>query len=418
MTGRTVGGLLRDLSVPSLPTVEGLVSRPLGKAVSLTDGTVSNPTSTSQLAQNLLSHTFDLKHKELLSNDEAKAGSSCDEENGNNARRKREFIPAEKKDDGYWDKRKKNNESAKRSREKRRANDTVLERRVVGLLEENGRLRAELLALKFRFGLVKDSSDVSSRTLSAPLCPQPAPRLTHFYQPHADGFPYHNNPPSTHLTHPHPPQQGAVYGPRGAGLLSANSVSEESGVSASWRSEGGSPVFFDDAICERSGPPLREPREDQQGYDSHSCPMEVNRSPYVSRLDSPEGLRSLPHKLRFKGPAGCSDGGEMSPPSDTRHGGPPVATVWPNIQVRNNQHSAWDNQTAGQVSGFCGGPRQQCQGPLSGPYNASSLQYSRDSSRDSTEDVSLRSQISCLSQEVAQLKRLFSQQLLSKSVKA
>ncbi|KAL6110532.1 uncharacterized protein ACO6RY_19596 [Pungitius sinensis] len=418
MTGQTVGSLLRDLSVPSLPTVEA--SRPLGRAVSLTDGTASIPTSTSQLAQTLPSHTFNLQHKELLSNAEAKAGSSCDEDNGNNARRKREFIPAEKKDDGYWDKRKKNNESAKRSREKRRANDTVLERRVMGLLEENGRLRAELLALKFRFGLVKNSSDVS--TLSEALCAQPAPRLTHFYQPHADRFPYPNNPPSTHLVHPHPPQQGAIYGPRGAGLLSANSVSEESGVSTSWGSEGGSPVFFDDATCERSGPPLREPREDQQGFDSHSCPMEVHRSPYVSRLDSPEGLRSLPLKLRFKGPAGCSDGGEMSPSSDTRHGGPPVATVWPNIQARNNQQSAWDNLTEGHVSGYreeaCGGPGQQCPGPSSAPYNASSLQNSRDSSGDSTEDVSLRSQVSCLSQEVAQLKRLFSQQLLSKSVKA
>ncbi|KAM8879194.1 uncharacterized protein AB9W97_014688 [Spinachia spinachia] len=416
MTGQTVGGLPRHLSVPSSLTAEGLTSRPVGRTVSLTDGTVSILTSTSQLAQTLLSHTLDLKHKELLSNAEAKAGSSCSEDNGNNARRKRQFIPAEKKDDGYWDKRKKNNEAAKRSREKRRANDTVLERRVMGLREENGRLRAELLALKFRFGLVKDSPDVSTRTLSAPFCAQPAPRLTHFYEPHADGFPYPNNPPSTHLIHPQPPQQGAIYGPRGAGLLSANSVSEESGVSTSWGSEGNSPFFFDEAISERSEPPLREPREDQHGYDK--CPMEVNSSLYVSRLDSPEGLRSLPHKLRFKGPAGCSDGGEMSASSDNRHGGPPVATVWPSIQVRNNQQSAWGHQTEGHASGYreepCGGAGQQCQGPSSGPYNASSLQ----NSRDSTEDVSLRSQISCLSQEVAQLKRLFSQQLLSKSVKA
>uniref|UniRef100_A0A8C6YGH8 BZIP domain-containing protein n=1 Tax=Naja naja TaxID=35670 RepID=A0A8C6YGH8_NAJNA len=69
------------------------------------------------------------------------------------ARRKREFTPDDKKDDGYWDKRKKNNEAAKRSREKRRVSDLALEGRVLALLEENARLKAELLALKFRFEL-------------------------------------------------------------------------------------------------------------------------------------------------------------------------------------------------------------------------------------------------------------------------
>uniref|UniRef100_A0A8C5DLT7 BZIP domain-containing protein n=1 Tax=Gouania willdenowi TaxID=441366 RepID=A0A8C5DLT7_GOUWI len=99
------------------------------------------------------------------------AGSSCDEDaannNNNSARRKRDLIPNEKKDDGYWDKRRKNNEAAKRSREKRRANDMVLEQRILGLLEENAQLRAELLAVKFRFGLVKDPSDIQQITSSA-----------------------------------------------------------------------------------------------------------------------------------------------------------------------------------------------------------------------------------------------------------
>ncbi|XP_054461107.1 nuclear factor, interleukin 3 regulated, member 3 [Anoplopoma fimbria] len=422
MTGQTVGGITQDLSVPSLLAGEGPESRPPGRAVSFTDKAISILTSTSQLAQTLLSHTFALKHKESLANAEAKAGSSCDEDDGNNARRKREFIPVEKKDDGYWDKRKKNNEAAKRSREKRRTNDMVLERRVMGLLEENARLRAELLALKFRFGLVKDSSDVSILPLSAPLCAHPTPRPTHFYQPHTHGTPYQDTPPITHHVHPHPPQQGAIYGPRGAGPLSGHSVSEESSMSTSCGSNVGSPVFFDDTLSERSGPSPREPMEEQQGYDSHICPMEAHGSRYVSRQDSPEGLRSLPHKLRFKGPAGCSDGGEMSPPSDTRHSGPPVATVWPNIQVRNHQHQAgWDNRTESQApwsrEEACGGHGQQYHGPSSGHYNSSSLQNSRDT-KYSTEDISLRSQISCLSQEVAQLKKLFSQQMLSKSLKA
>ncbi|XP_037621577.1 NFIL3 like protein-like [Sebastes umbrosus] len=415
MTGQTVGGNIQDLSAPPLLAVEGPESRPLERTLSFTDEAVSIMTSTSQLAKTFLNHTFALKHKESLANAEAKGGSNCDEDNGNSARRKREFIPDENKDDGYWDKRKKNNEAAKRSREKRRANDVVLERRVLGLLEENACLRAELLALKFRFGLVKDPSEVSILPLSAPVCAPPTPRTTHSYQPHTDGPSYPNTPPSTHHIHSHPPQQGAIYGPRGTGPLTSHSVSEESGVSTSCSSNMGSPVFFDDTLSERGGPSPRELVEEQRGYDSHICPPEANESHYINRQDSPEGLRSLPHKLRFKGPAGCSDGGETSPASDTRHSGPPVATVWPNIQVKNHQQAGWDSRTESQApwsrEEACGGLGQQYQGPSSGHHKSSSLQNSSDT-KCSTDDVSLRSQISCLSQEVAQLKRLFSQQLL------
>ncbi|KAM3842703.1 nuclear factor interleukin-3-regulated protein [Diretmus argenteus] len=69
-------------------------------------------------------------------------------------RRKREFIPEERKDNQYWERRRKNNEAAKRSREKRRINDLVLENKLMALGEENASLKAELLSLKLRFGLV------------------------------------------------------------------------------------------------------------------------------------------------------------------------------------------------------------------------------------------------------------------------
>ncbi|XP_065102633.1 nuclear factor, interleukin 3 regulated, member 4 [Paramisgurnus dabryanus] len=92
-------------------------------------------------------------------------------------RRKREFIPDEKKDAMYWEKRRKNNEAAKRSREKRRVSDYVLETRLVSLSEENARLRAELLALKLRYGLLSPGIPYSSpqRALSQlhSLPPQP-----------------------------------------------------------------------------------------------------------------------------------------------------------------------------------------------------------------------------------------------------
>ncbi|KAG8011003.1 Nuclear factor interleukin-3-regulated protein [Nibea albiflora] len=72
-------------------------------------------------------------------------------------RRKREFIPEEKKDNLYWERRRKNNEAAKRSREKRRINDMVLENKLMALGEENASLKAELLSLKLKFGLVSSA---------------------------------------------------------------------------------------------------------------------------------------------------------------------------------------------------------------------------------------------------------------------
>nr|XP_020474409.1 nuclear factor interleukin-3-regulated protein [Monopterus albus] len=73
-------------------------------------------------------------------------------------RRKREFTPEEKKDTLYWERRRKNNEAAKRSREKRRINDMVLENKLMALGQENASLRAELLSLKLKFGLVSSAA--------------------------------------------------------------------------------------------------------------------------------------------------------------------------------------------------------------------------------------------------------------------
>ncbi|KAI5101573.1 nuclear factor, interleukin 3 regulated, member 4 [Silurus meridionalis] len=87
-------------------------------------------------------------------------------ERGIGLRRKREFTPEEKKDACYWEKRRKNNEAAKRSREKRRANDFMLETRLVALSEENAALRAELLALNLRYGLLSSNCPYTSHPRS------------------------------------------------------------------------------------------------------------------------------------------------------------------------------------------------------------------------------------------------------------
>lgn len=417
MPGQTAGVFSQDLSVPSLLAADGRGSGPLGGTGFLTDDTASILTSTRQLAQGLLGRTFSLKHKDTLASAEAKTGSSCDEDGGSSARRKREFIHDDKKDDGYWDKRRKNNEAAKRSREKRRANDMVLEQRVMGLLEENAQLRAELLALKFRFGLVKDPSEVSVVPLSAAIFGQQKLFGASYCQPHTNGSMYLNAPSnsSAQHCHPHPPHQGPSYGPRSVGPPSNHSVSEESGVSTSCCSNVGSPVCLDSTPNEHGGPSPPQPAEDQQGYDAHICPLEVNDTQCSIRQDSSEGLKSLPHKLRFKGPGGCSEGGESSPAPDSRLRGPLVATLGPNIQQgRNPPQARWDSQVESQAPWSreegCGGLGQPFQGPSSGCYNSSSSQNSEDT-KCSIEDPNLRSQISCLTQEVAQLKKLFSQHL-------
>jgi len=72
-------------------------------------------------------------------------------------RKQREFIPDNKKDDSYWDRRRRNNEAAKRSREKRRYNDMILETRVVELSKENHVLKAQLAAIKDKYGINGES---------------------------------------------------------------------------------------------------------------------------------------------------------------------------------------------------------------------------------------------------------------------
>ena len=74
-----------------------------------------------------------------------------------NQRKQREFIPDNKKDESYWDRRRRNNEAAKRSREKRRLTDMVLESRVFELTKENHLMRAQLAAIRDKFGIVGDN---------------------------------------------------------------------------------------------------------------------------------------------------------------------------------------------------------------------------------------------------------------------
>lgn len=99
---------------------------------------------------------------------------SADEQSlrGAGYRRKREFIPEDRKDATYWEKRRKNNEAAKRSREKRRANDYLLERRLLELSKENSQLQEELAYMKLRFGFVGPLGLNTNATAAAALSAQ------------------------------------------------------------------------------------------------------------------------------------------------------------------------------------------------------------------------------------------------------
>ncbi|XP_056136913.1 nuclear factor, interleukin 3 regulated, member 3 [Lampris incognitus] len=411
-----MGSILHDLSTPPLLSVESTESHP--RPTSFTEEAVSIPTSTSHLARTLLGHTSALKPQESLANTNTNdtAGSGCDD---NGIRRKREFIPDERKDEGYWDKRRKNNEAAKRSREKRRANDIVQEARVLGLLEENARLRAELLALKFRFGLVKDPSHVSILPLSVPSYTQLVTPTQRHYPSLSSSYQSTPSANSTHHSTHFPPQQSAMYGLKDAGVPAGHSkgnITEESGISTPSSSNVSSPVFFNDGLNENGWPSPKYRVEGQQGYEPNLCSPEVTQAQYVSKQDFGESLRSLPHKLRFKAPGGGSDGGDVPPSHDSKHSYPPLATVKPHVQqINTSRDSRGMNQPlwTREEQGTSGGAEQQYQCASPG-HHSSSPPLSSSETRYMMENNNLISQLSSLSQDVAQLKKLFSQQVFSK----
>ncbi|KAG9343950.1 hypothetical protein JZ751_013339 [Albula glossodonta] len=397
----------------------------MGGALSFTDEAVSILTSSSLLARSLLGRPSALKRKEdsiAVETDDSSAAAAA----ANALRRKREFTPQDKKDDGYWDKRKKNNEAAKRSREKRRLNDMALESRVLALLEENARLRAELLALRFRFGLVKDPSSTPILPLAPPTpaaataAPTPPPTTSHFYLPRPEGgYPQPQPPPGHHgcLYGAQQLGHGQAQGPRDGG-----SLSEDSGFSTPGSSSVGSPVFFDDRLSEHGK--LSPHRGEEPGYEPHPCPTEgetlggggaadPSRGGVLGRPDSGEGLRSLPHKLRFKTP-GAGDGvngggGDLGGDSSRRSPTQPMgARDVPREPMRGHflpsgeASGLWQQQQEEIRGGVGGRPLLE---PQLGAEQPSGYSRPPDSHYHAENSV-LRSQLSSLSKEVAQLKRI------------
>ncbi|XP_047212035.1 nuclear factor interleukin-3-regulated protein-like [Girardinichthys multiradiatus] len=368
--------------------------------LSFTDEAVSILTSSNLLARSLLGRTSAIKRKE------SPAAT---------ARRKREFIPQDKKDDSYWDKRRKNNEAAKRSREKRRVNDMVLESRVLALLEENARLRAELLALKFRFGLIKDPSNTQILPLAG-ASQHNVQNLTPQYYSHRGDAGPQTSPaphPNNHLG------QSSTRGSREAGNLS-----EDSGFSTPGGSSVGSPIFFEDRFGDHGK--FSPHRVEELGYDLQHSPADVHHPAAVSveKQDQVEVIKNLPHKLRFKTP-GSGEGIDVGCDNTSARRSPPISTARREGPQEASKGLSGGEAGAGQSAGSwvqqldgeaC---RRESQTPHYGASNAgcnvqspptpgqSEVQYQH-------ENTYLKSQLSSLSEEVAQLKKLFTEQLMSK----
>ncbi|XP_068192622.1 nuclear factor, interleukin 3 regulated, member 6 [Antennarius striatus] len=350
-----------------------------GGGMSFTDEAVSILTSSSLLARSLLGNTSAVKSKESPSS---------------SSRRKREFIPLDKKDEGYWDKRRKNNEAAKRSREKRRVNDMVLESRVLALLEENARLRAELLALKFRFGLVKDPSSAPILPLTAMPHQASQTMTTHYYLP------------SSSSTHPNPTSQVSSRGSREAG-----NMSEDSGFSTPGGSSVGSPIFFEDRLSDHGK--LSPHRAEELAYDLHHS---LSPPPPLSagKTDHADAMRNLPHKLRFKTP-GSGDVADAGADSSGTRRSPLLSTSGrdgPREASRGHGTDSWMQQVEGEER------RKGAQSPQFYPAPGSSLQPPVTQHMEvqyKHENTHLKCQLNSLSEEVAQLKKLFTEQLLAKA---
>ncbi|XP_069803638.1 uncharacterized protein [Dendropsophus ebraccatus] len=333
MNGQMPCSTSEDLSPQQAPpTLEPYAPPPPSASVQNTLEDTSSPGSLLSGSGLLLARS--LLGRRSTSTSPTNSPSAC------NLRRRREFTPDERKDENYWDKRKKNNEAAKRSREKRRAGDLALEGRVIALLEENARLRAELLALRFRFGLVRDPCEEARGTYA-----QPCGLL--------DRTPPNPPPPMPH--------------------------SEDSGFSTP---SVGSPVFFEDRVPEQEVQTLPPSTINYYG----SVPQETVENPRGRLETLPDTYKSLPHKLRFKACAPCEE---------VPHVAAPVSRDMNNFPTEVPQ-------------GF---PQQ----PMACPRGRWGNQGQDGAPAQGVESTELRSQLASLSAEVAQLKRIFSEQVMGRS---
>ncbi|XP_008206802.1 probable serine/threonine-protein kinase yakA [Nasonia vitripennis] len=273
-------------------------------------------------------------------------------------RKQREFIPDNKKDDSYWDRRRRNNEAAKRSREKRRFNDMVLEQRVMELSKENHILKAQLDAIREKFGICGESV-ISTEHVLAALPAEPTLVKRAKLQSSA-ALLYARTPSPVHTSVIHQPVSGArsprspaqLYVPETTAYPEAESFQYPFPHPAALHS-------FDtsSALNLSRGRRAQSPFELSSGSGDES--VQMTSSPTLLAQAAGAG-NSLPHKLRHKSRIGDKDaasallalqgikqepGPRASPPwdnegsSDERDSGISLGAEWTGPSVSNMPES-------------------------------------------------------------------------------
>ncbi|KAG7297040.1 hypothetical protein JYU34_019965 [Plutella xylostella] len=249
-------------------------------------------------------------------------------------RKQREFIPDNKKDDGYWDRRRRNNEAAKRSREKRRFNDMVLEQRVVELSKENHVLKAQLDAIKEKYGICGEALISIDQVLATlPTCDQVlcvtkrsklSPALFPGAPPPPPGAaPPAPSPPPPRAPEPYPERLPAPdpYYPHPAHYEPPGSV-----LNLSRSRRAPSPY----ELCSLSG--SGDEAAEQYAPENNCLPLKLRHKSHLGDKDVASALLSLQHIKQEPGPrsspswdgegssderdSGISLGAEYRPPAE------------------------------------------------------------------------------------------------------
>ncbi|XP_053982502.1 alpha-protein kinase 1-like isoform X1 [Hylaeus volcanicus] len=215
-------------------------------------------------------------------------------------RKQREFIPDNKKDDSYWDRRRRNNEAAKRSREKRRFNDMVLEQRVMELSKENHILKAQLEAIRDKFGICGESV-ISTEHVIATLPTEPPITVKRAKLPASAALLYARTPSPVHTSVIHQPVSGAR-SPRSPAQLYVPETTAYP-ETESFQYPYPHPAMHLDttsALNLSRGRRAQSPFELSSGSGDEGPQLVVNSQ-------NPAANNSLPHKLRHKSRIGDKD---------------------------------------------------------------------------------------------------------------
>ncbi|XP_034943672.1 E3 ubiquitin-protein ligase TRIM33-like isoform X2 [Chelonus insularis] len=211
----------------------------------------------------------------------------------------REFIPDNKKDDSYWDRRRRNNEAAKRSREKRRFNDMVLEQRVMELSKENHILKAQLEAIREKFGICGESV-ISTEHVLAALPADPPLGVKRAKLPTSAALLYARTPSPVHTSVIHQPVSG-TRSPRSPAQLYVPETSAYPETESFQYPYSHPAIHFDtsSALNLSRGRRAQSPFELSSGSGDESTSILASQNPAANNC--------LPHKLRHKSRIGDKD---------------------------------------------------------------------------------------------------------------